>query len=436
MPLRDHSQLVKKSSTNRHGRAQKKSDLFLRYKWVIAFFLAAFVPFFTGAVAPAAAENAVVSVRLGEHGITTRFVIEMKQAADYELFTLSDPYRVVIDLPEMAFNVPDSLGREGRGLISKFRFGQFHDGKSRIVIDTNGPPKVAKQFILQAQAGFGYRIVVDVEATTLAAFQAEASKRWNARPPAAVAARSVLPVVPRSQQTQPTDGKRIIVLDPGHGGVDPGTHGKRDTREKNVVLAFGLELKKRLEATGRYKVYMTRASDVFIPLRKRVEIGRRHKADLFVSLHADASGNSSTRGLSVYTLSETSSDKEAAKLASKENRSDVIAGVDLFGESPEVSNILIDLAQRETKNFSAQFARSVTQNAGRATKLLGRTHRFAGFRVLKAPDIPSVLVELGFLSNREDEKSLRSSKWRRNVATALTRAVDSYFGDRYAEGAY
>lgn len=433
MPLRDQSQVIKNSRANRCKQPPKWFGLLLGCKRAAALFLAVFLPFATVIVTPAAAENAVVSVRLGEHGATTRFVIEMREAADYELFMLSDPYRVVIDLPEMAFNVPDSLGQEGRGLITKFRFGQFQNGKSRIVIDTNGPPKVVKQFVLQAQAGFGHRIVLDVEATTLAAFQAEASKRWKARPPAAVA---VLSVVPLNQQKQPTDGKRIIVLDPGHGGVDPGTHGKRNTREKNVVLAFGLVLKKRLEATGRYTVYMTRASDVFIPLRKRVEIGRRHKADLFISLHADASGNSSTRGLSVYTLSETSSDKEAEKLARKENRSDVIAGVDLFGESPEVSNILIDLAQRETKNFSAQFARSVTQNAGSATKLLGRAHRFAGFRVLKAPDIPSVLLELGFLSNRDDEKSLRSSKWRKNVATALTRAVDSYFGDRYAEGAY
>lgn len=423
MPLRDLNPIVKIGRIKLRQRAA-------------ALFLAVFLPLVTIVISPAAAENAVVSVRLGEHGTTTRFVIEMKQAADYELFTLSNPYRVVIDLPEMAFNVPDSVGQEGRGLISKFRFGQFQNGKSRIVIDTNGPPKVSKQFVLGAQAGFGHRIVMDVEATTLAAFQAEASKRWKARPPAAVAARPALPIVPLDPQRQPTDGKRIVVLDPGHGGVDPGTHGKRDTREKNVVLAFGLVLKKRLEATGRYKVYMTRASDIFIPLRKRVEIGRRRKADLFISLHADASGNGSTRGLSVYTLSETSSDKEADKLARKENRSDVIAGVDLFGESPEVSNILIDLAQRETKNFSAQFARSVTQNAGSATKLLGRTHRFAGFRVLKAPDIPSVLVELGFLSNRDDEKNLKSSKWRRNVATALTRAVDGYFGDRYAEGAY
>lgn len=427
MPLKNHRQSTKKYVASCRGPSSRR-------KWFRALFMMLWLPFAAMAATPAAAENAVVSVRLGEHGTTTRFVIEMKQAADYELFTLSDPYRVVIDLPEMSFNVPDSLGREGRGLISKFRFGQFQNGKSRIVIDTNGPPKVTKQFVLQAQAGFGHRIVMDVEATTLASYQAEAKKRWKAKPPAAVAA---LPVVPPSQQKkQPTDGKRIIVLDPGHGGVDPGTHGKRDTHEKNVVLAFGLVLKKRLEATGRYKVYMTRATDIFIPLRKRVDIGRRHKADLFISLHADASGTASTRGLSVYTLSETSSDKEAAKLARKENRSDVIAGVDLFGESPEVSNILIDLAQRETKNFSAQFARSVTQNAGSATKLLGRTHRFAGFRVLKAPDIPSVLVELGFLSNREDEKSLKSSKWRRNVANALTRAVDGYFGDRYAEGAY
>ena len=204
--------------------------------------------------------------------------------------------------------------------------------------------------------------------------------------------------------------------------------------EKDVVLAFGRELARRLRDSGRYDVYMTRDKDFFIPLRERVAIARRRKADLFISVHADSIAKSDVRGMSVYTLSETASDNEAAALARKENLSDAIAGIDFQGESPEVAGILIDLAQRETKNYSARFAKSVVDYARHSTTLLEPTHRFAGFVVLKAPDVPSVLVELGFLTNGTDEKRLVSPKWRTSVATSFVRAVDRYFGDRMAEG--
>ncbi|MEQ9152960.1 MAG: N-acetylmuramoyl-L-alanine amidase, partial [Parvibaculum sp.] len=183
-------------------------------------------------------------------------------------------------------------------------------------------------------------------------------------------------------------------------------------------------------------VHLTRDSDIFLPLRERVAIARRHKADLFISVHADAIEKPTVRGMSVYTLSETSSDKEAAALARKENQSDVIAGLDLQGESPEVTGILIDLAQRETKNYSSRFAKSVVDYASQKTRTLDPAHRFAGFVVLKAPDVPSVLVELGFLTNPEDEKQLTSATWRATMAKTLSRAVDRYFGDRMAEGPY
>jgi N-acetylmuramoyl-L-alanine amidase len=189
-----------------------------------------------------------------------------------------------------------------------------------------------------------------------------------------------------------------------------------------------------LRATGRYDVYLTRDKDIFIPLRERVQIARAHNADLFISIHADSIAKNDVRGMSVYTLSETASDKEAAELARKENLSDVIAGIDFQGESKEVTGILIDLAQRETKNYSVRFAKSVVDYARHSTSLLEPTHRFAGFVVLKAPDVPSVLVELGFLTNRADERQLTSPKWRTNVANSFVKAVDRYFGDRLAEG--
>ncbi|WP_421860908.1 N-acetylmuramoyl-L-alanine amidase family protein [Parvibaculum sp.] len=240
--------------------------------------------------------------------------------------------------------------------------------------------------------------------------------------------------MPVSPPAERLDRRRVVVIDAGHGGVDPGTHGRSGVQEKEVVLAFAKQLGDELRASGRYEVHLTRESDIFIPLRERVAIARRHKADLFISVHADALQKSSVRGMSIYTLSETSSDKEAAALARKENQSDVIAGLDLEGESPEVTGILIDLAQRETKNYSSRFARTVVDYASQKTRTLDPAHRFAGFVVLKAPDVPSVLIELGFLTNPEDEKQLTSPAWRATMAKTLSRSIDRYFGDRLAEG--
>jgi N-acetylmuramoyl-L-alanine amidase len=194
-----------------------------------------------------------------------------------------------------------------------------------------------------------------------------------------------------------------------------------------VTLNFTRELAKQLRKTGKYKVYLTRNRDIYIPLRQRVNIARKHNADLFISIHADAIKRKNVRGMSIYTLSETASDKEASALAKKENQSDIIAGIDFADQPPEVANILIDLAQRETKNLSVKFANLVVDNARGKTRLLDRTHRFAGFRVLKAPDVPSVLIELGFLTNRSDEKQLLSTAWRRKVAGALVNSVNGFF---------
>lgn len=187
------------------------------------------------------------------------------------------------------------------------------------------------------------------------------------------------------------------------------------------------ELKKILEKDSRYKVYLTRNRDVFIPLRERVRIARRYKADLFLSIHADSALNKNAKGLSVYTLSETASDKEAAALAERENKADVIAGLNFAEHSKEVSDILINLAQRETMNRSSEFANFMVQEMRKSVKLLDNTHRFAGFAVLKAPDVPAVLLEMGYLSNRTEEKLLRQESYRRKLAKSASAAIDRYF---------
>ncbi|MGE4280726.1 MAG: N-acetylmuramoyl-L-alanine amidase [Magnetospirillum sp.] len=248
-----------------------------------------------------------------------------------------------------------------------------------------------------------------------------AKKTEQASLPARAAQPEPQPRTPRNQ------GKAVVVIDPGHGGVDPGALGVSGIYEKHITLAMARELKAQLERSGRYKVHLTRDRDIFIRLRERVAIARQYGADLFISLHADSVNNPQLTGLSVYTLSQTASDGEAQLLADKENKADLLAGIDLSHESADVANILIDLAQRETMNRSAGFAGGVVDELGRETTLLGNTHRFAGFAVLKAPDVPSILIELGYLSNASEERQLRQPDYRAKLAKGIARAVDRHF---------
>ncbi|MFN4355653.1 N-acetylmuramoyl-L-alanine amidase [Parvibaculum sp.] len=378
----------------------------------------------------------VTSIRLGERGDQTRFVMEFagEAAAEYRIFTLAEPYRVVIDIKGVPFNLAESPAIKNLGVVTGYRYGRFEADTWRVVIDTAQPVELASNFVLDPQAGFGRRVVLDLAPTDATTFNRTAGLPDRA-PDAADAAAELAAVaaVPMSPPAQRVERRRVVVIDAGHGGVDPGALGSSGVKEKNVTLAFARQFAEELRATGRYEVHLTRDGDIFIPLRERVAIARRHKADLFISVHADAIQRPDVRGLSVYTLSETASDAEAAALARNENQADLIAGLDLQGETPEVTGILIDLAQRETKNYSSRFARSLVDYASQQTKTLDPAHRFAGFVVLKAPDVPSVLVELGFLTNRDDEKLLTSTAWRAGMAKTMSRAVDRYFGDRMAE---
>ncbi|MCH9051463.1 MAG: N-acetylmuramoyl-L-alanine amidase [Proteobacteria bacterium] len=372
------------------------------------------------------AEPVITAVRIGDHGATTRFVIEADKKLKYRIFTLASPYRVVIDLPEVAWRLLPGAGGTGRGLIEGFRFGLFAPGKSRVVIDMRAPVGIKRSFMLDPADGRGYRVVLDLTKVSRKTYMERIQAVNRSRDVAALPMPA--PKVPRPEKRRA--GKRVIVIDPGHGGVDPGTTGYRGTREKNITLAVARAVKARLEAKGRYRVVLTRERDIFLRLRSRVETARSAAADLFVSLHADALENRKVRGAAVYTLSEVSSDKEAAELAAKENKADVIAGVDLTHENPVVANILIDLAQRETMNYSARFATLLVTQLRRTGKTLRNAHRFAGFAVLKAPDIPSVLIEMGYLSNPTEERLLRQPAYQRKLADAIARAMDGYFEAR------
>jgi N-acetylmuramoyl-L-alanine amidase len=225
----------------------------------------------------------------------------------------------------------------------------------------------------------------------------------------------------------------VVVIDPGHGGIDNGTQANGES-EKDLVLAFGLALRDRIEKGGKYRVVMTRADDTFIPLADRVKIARNQSAALFVSIHADAlpRREGDAQGATIYTLSDRASDTEAEKLAESENRADAIGGVNLTEEPTDVADILIDLAQRETRTFSNRFARLLVGEMKNTARMYKHPLKSAGFRVLKAPDVPSVLVELGYVSNKSDLEHLVSENWRSRIVGSMTQAIDAFFAKRLA----
>jgi N-acetylmuramoyl-L-alanine amidase len=370
-------------------------------------------------------ETVAKDARLAGDRGRTRFIADLSKKVDVSVFSLADPYRVIVDLPEVNFQMPAGLGTEKRGLVTGYRYGLFAPGKSRIVIDMNGPFLVDKAFVLDARSDQPARLVVDLVPTDRMTFLA---KLRDAKSP-------VVGSIPQPKLAALANAaKPVIVLDPGHGGIDPGTASGDGTTEKEVVLAFAKTLRQKLEAKGDYQVYLTREDDTFLALRERVEFAQSKGANLFVSIHADWFPKHTTEasGATVYTLSEQASDDEAKELAAKENFSDAIAGVELpSGGDEVVANILIDLAQRETQNRSIVFAKSVVGEMS-ASELHQKSSKSAGFRVLKSPDVPSVLLELGFLSNPDDEKRLTSEDWRAAMAEKVGAAIDSYFAKRMA----
>ena len=386
------------------------------------------------------------NARLGGSGENTRLVLELDKPVSFNVFTLANPNRIIVDMPEVNFQMPAGTGVRGYGLVKAFRYGLFSAGKSRMVIDVAGPVKVAKSFILPAGDGKPVRLVLDLALTSQKAFEDHTASvaarrkaaRLRAKRAAAASLRGSNVPLPRAKPlrlaTRPERGKSkpVIVVDPGHGGVDPGASGRRGSREKHLVLAFAKTLAAQLKRTGRYKVYLTRSRDVFIRLGERVRIATRKNADLFISIHADSIKKGSIRGATIYTLSEKSSDKEAAALAAKENRADIIAGVDLEDAPDELAGIFIDLAQREAKNESIKFAKTAVSFMRRRVLLNRNPHRYAGFRVLKSPNFPSVLIELGYLSSYKDEAMLNSQRWRSRSASAIVQSVNRYFSKRLA----
>jgi N-acetylmuramoyl-L-alanine amidase len=383
--------------------------------------------------APASAQNApanapraiALDARLAGDANRTRLIIDLNRAVEMRVYTIANPNRVIVDLPDLSFDLPVGAGKQGRGLITAYRYGLFAPGKARVVIDLREPARIDKTFVLAAVDDQPARLVIDLVRTDAANFQKSAIV--PERPPAKSAS------APK-KQSPADDARPLIVIDPGHGGPDTGAVAKTGDEEKEVVLEVAKKLRDRLAKSGRYRVVMTRDDDTFVPLEERVAIARSNAAALFISIHADSlsRGAGEASGATIYTVSDRASDLEAQRLADKENRADLLAGYNLAKEPDDVANILFDLAHRETKNFSALFARSLAGSLKNAARLHRSPLRSAGFVVLKSPDVPSVLLELGYLSSPEDLKQMTSEAWRDKVTAAMLEAIDQFFAGRTA----
>lgn len=390
------------------------------------------------------------SVRVGIHPDKTRIVIELDQDTDFKAFVLENPHRLVIDLPRYNWQA-GQVSKPKSSLIKDIRTGILNDTMSRLVIDVHNPIIIQSAFLLPKKNAQPNRLVIDFKATaanetrsaqhgtlhqntvnapTPIANRIDAPEQIVAPSTVITPAHKPAPTVASAAKAVPKSPLRkpLIVIDAGHGGPDPGAVGKNNTFEKKVTLAAAIELKKQLEKTGKFRVHLTRDNDTFIKLHNRVNIARTKEADMFISLHADSITDPNVRGASIYTLSNKASDAQTAKLAARENRADLIAGVDLSHEDKEVSDILLDLAMRDTMNQSKFFANIVVDTLkDNDIPILGRPHRYAGFAVLKAPDIPSVLIEMGFMSNHHDVALLSTPSYRRKMASALAQSIDKYF---------
>ena len=410
------------------------------------------------------AQNTVTGMRIGavtvDESPGLRLVVETRSPLQAQLSLLADPYRLVIDMPDASWQVNGlpQRGDLGIGLASAYRFGLPKPDTGRLVIELNQPAAPVRAFTLPPASG-GERFVVDLVNVGDTAFMvAAAALKKNpvfsfAQIPAdAKTASSATTAITRQMklpksksallsrrsagtgkaatapQTVPTRKNRrwVVFIDAGHGGKDPGAIGKAGTLEKKITLGAARDLAKKLQATGKIRPILARSDDRYLRLRERIRLARRQQADVFISLHADSAHSSKARGISVFTLSDTASDKEAAALARKENKADLIGGPDLGVEDPDAAGELLRMFQRESMNQSSQLAAAILAQIRDMPGGDRRGHRFAGFAVLKAPDMPSVLVEMGFLSNREDEKNLRNPAYISKLNQRLTTAIINY----------
>jgi N-acetylmuramoyl-L-alanine amidase len=361
--------------------------------------------------------------KMAGNGTEMRIVMHFNGEPNPAWFLLRGPQRLVVDLPDTSVLI-DPKAVKARGLVKNVRYGALSGGTSRLVFTAKGPFAVDKVDVIREESGDGYRLAIDISASSNRKFEQALAEQAVTTGSTTAGGKGDRLGKPAPAQAS---GKRFsIMIDAGHGGIDGGAEGVNGAVEKNVTLTFARELRDTLAATGKYDVYMTRDSDVFLALDERVRIARQHEADLFISIHADTISRKGIRGATVYTISDKASDAEAQATADRENLSDTLAGSDVGAENPDVADILVDLIRRETHTFSLRFARSLVNELSPTIELINNPQRSAGFKVLKAPDVPSVLVELGYLSNAKDEELLCDPKWRAKAIDRMSSAIGMF----------
>ncbi len=376
---------------------------------------------------PAAAQEgeravAIAAELAGGPG-ATKLTLTLSRPVEARAFVMERPDRAVIDLPEVNFQLGPEAGRRREGVVQSYRYGLFAPGRSRIVVDLASPAVVGRiETATRARDG-AVLMTIPFQRADREAFR----KAAGAGDPTPVAAKAIA--------QEAADQRPLVMVDAGHGGTDPGAIAAGGVYEKDIVFGFAQALVARLESGGRYRVRMTRDRDVFVPLAERVRLAREARADLFVSIHADSiSAAPQVRGATIYTGSEKATDAESAKLAERENRADAAAGAETGEGPPEIADILQELTLRETRGFSSGFARTLMGQLSPVMEMSTKPHREAGFRVLRSPDVPSVLVELGYLSSERDLKMLQSPEWREGVTGSMAKAVDLFFTNRATLG--
>ncbi|WEO73685.1 N-acetylmuramoyl-L-alanine amidase [Agrobacterium vitis] len=416
-----HGRVVR-LTMERIGQGKRPGVMIL---WLLACIIAGFAP----AKAFSAERLAAFAARIAGDDARTRIVMDFDQKPEATVRYIGNPDRIVVDLPAAVFAFP-AEALAARGLFRDIRFGSIDATHSRIVLTTARPAKLVLTDIRKNDEGQGFRLILDAEMTDNDTFsKLVASQAWDAD--AYSNGKS-----PRIEQAAPaTDGEFLIAVDAGHGGIDTGATGKTtNTPEKTVTLGFARALAVELNRQKGVKAFLTRDGDTFLSLSQRVTLARQKGANLFISLHADMLGQANIRGATVYTISDKASDHLAEAAAARENQSDEVGGVDASAEPQEVSDILADLTRRETQAFSIAMAKSVVTSFDGQINLINNPHRFAGFRVLQAQDVPSVLLELGFLSNKDDEKLLLDPAWRSKVVKLIAEAVKKYRQPLVAKG--
>ncbi len=346
-----------------------------------------------------------------------RLIVDFDQDVFQETYLLDNPKRIVVDLPETVFSLDGELKRLPKSLVSNLRYGTIADGRSRIVLELAQPVLIENHRVKELSDDNRFRLIVDLVKATQEQFSS------SVRPP-------VRPKSALNENKSASKKQYVIVIDPGHGGIDGGASGSQKTREKEITLSFAKKLKALLASNKLFKPLLTRDGDEFMRLTERVEKARKYKADLLISVHADSLRQKDIRGATIYTLSKKGSDEISRTLANSQNRTDLIAGLSLPEEKPDVSNILIDMTRRETKVFSERFASVVVRALKDDIKLIKNPLRSADFYVLKAPEIPSILLELGYLSNRRDEALMRSDEWQSIAVHNVYDAIREFFDVR------